>query len=297
MRPAPSSELPLVGFGGTKVQPLGTISLSVVVGAYPQQITEDVNFLVVDCSSSYNAIIGRPTLNSWKAVISTYHLSVKFPIEHGIGQAQGDQLAARECYLAMMALDEQVQTMSIEERSVVAEPTKVLEDVLLQEDDLEKFTRIGTNMKEKAKEDLVQFLRKNIDVFAWSHEDMPGIEPNVIIHRLNVYPLSKPVHQKKRVFAPGRDNAIKEEVQKLTTTQFVREVYYPDWLANVVMVKKANGKWRMCVDFIDLNKACPKDSYPLPCIDQLVDSIAGHQLLSFMDAFSGYNQIKMDEAN
>ena len=63
------------------------------------------------------------------------------------------------------------------------------------------------------------------------------------------------------------------------------------------MVKKANGKWRMCVDFIDLNKACPKDSYPLPCIDQLVDSTAGHQLLSFIDAFSGYNQIKMDEAD
>ena len=166
MRAAPSSELPLVGFDGTKVQPLGTISLSVVVGAYPRQITEDVNFLVVDCSSSYNAIIGRPTLNSWKAVTSTYHLSVKFPIEHGIGQAQGDQLAARECYLAMMALDEQVQTMSIEERRVVAEPTEVLEDVLLQEDDLEKFTIIGTNMKEKAKEDLVQFLRMNIDVFA-----------------------------------------------------------------------------------------------------------------------------------
>ena len=108
MRAAPSSELPLVGFGGTKVQPLGTISLSVVVGAYPRQITEDMNFLVVDCSSSDNAIIGRPTLNSWKAITSTYHLSVKFPIEHGIGQAQGDQLAARECYLAMMALDEQV---------------------------------------------------------------------------------------------------------------------------------------------------------------------------------------------
>ena len=81
-----------------------------------------------------------------------------------------------------------------------------------------------------------------------------------------------------------------------TTMQFIQEVYYPDWLANVVMVKKANGKWRMCVDFTDLNKASPKDSYPLPRIDQLVDSIAGHQLLSFMDAFSGYNQIKMDEA-
>ena len=124
---------------------------------------------------------------------------------------------------------------------------------------------------------------------------MPGIDPSVITHRLNVHPSSKPVRQKKRAFAPKRDNAIKEEVQKLTTAQFIREVYYPDWLANVVMVKKANGKWRMCVDFINLNKVCPKDSYPLPRIDQLVDSTAGHRLLSFMDAFSSYNQINMDK--
>ena len=104
-----------------------------------------------------------------------------------------------------------------------------------------------------------------------------------------MHPSSKPVRQKKRVFAPERDNAIKEEVQKLATAQFIREVYYSNWLANVVMVKKTNGKWKMCVDFTDLNKACPKDSCPLPRIDQLVDSTAGHQLLSFMDAFSGYN--------
>ena len=83
----------------------------------------------------------------------------------------------------------------------------------------------------------------------------------------------------------------------MTIAKFIREVYYPDWLANVVMVKKLNGKWRMYVDFTNLNKACPKDSYPLPRIDQQVDSTAGHKLLSFMDAFSGYNQIRMDEVN
>ena len=74
---------------------------------------------------------------------------------------------------------------------------------------------------------------------------------------------------------------------------FIWEVYYPNWLANVVLVKKANGKWRMCVDFTNLNKVCPKDSFPLPRIDQLVDSTAEHKLLTFMDAFSRYNQIKM----
>ena len=86
---------------------------------------------MVDCSSSYNAIIGRPTLNSWKAVTSTYHLSVKFPIDYGVGQVQGDQLAARECYLAMLAMDEQVQTMNIEEKRVMVEPIEVLEEFFL----------------------------------------------------------------------------------------------------------------------------------------------------------------------
>ena len=84
-------------------------------------------------------------------------------------------------------------------------------------------------------------------------------------------------------------------MEKLLEAGFIREVFYPEWLANVVMVKKNNDKWRMCVDFIDLNKACPKDSFPLPRIDQLVDSTVGHKLLSFMDALSGYNQIMMDE--
>ena len=92
-----------------------------------------------------------------------------------------------------------------------------------------------------------------------------------------------------------RDKAITEEVRKLLEASFIRDVYYPDWLANMVIVKKSNGKWRMCVDFMDLNRACPKDSYPFPRIDTLVDSTARHELLSFMDAFSGYNHIKMNE--
>ena len=271
------------------MQPVGTVTLSVVVGVYPQQVTKDMNFLVVDCSSSYNAIIGRPILNSWKAVTSTYHLSIKFPTEHEVGQVEGDQLAARECYLAMLAMDKQLQTMNIEEKKVVAEPIEALEDISLDENYPERYTKVGVDLEENIKKDLVCFLKKNIDVFAWTHEDMPSINPNVITHCLNVSPSFKLVRQKKKVFALKRDNAIKDEVQKLIVTKVIREVHYPGWLANVVMVKKENGKWRMCVDFTDLNKACPKDNYPLPRIDQLVDSTASHKLLSFMDAFSGYN--------
>ena len=122
----------------------------------------------------------------------------------------------------------------------------------------------------------MMFLRENQDVFAWSHEDMQGIDPLVIVQILNVSPSSFPVRQKKRVFAQERDKAIAKEVWKLLEVDFIQEVYYPDWLANVVMVKKANGKWRICVDFTDLNRACPKDSYPLPRIDILVDSTVRH---------------------
>ena len=104
---------------------------------------------MVDCSSSYNAIIGRPTLNSWKAITSSYHLSVKFPTEYRVGQVQGDQLAARECYLAMLAMDEQVQTMNIKEKRVVVEPTEVLEDILLDENNPERYTRVGVDMEKK----------------------------------------------------------------------------------------------------------------------------------------------------
>ena len=123
---------------------------------------------------------------------------------------------------------------------------------------------------------------------------MGGIDPTVITHKLNTSPSFKSVKQKRRSFAPERQKAINEEVDKLLQAGAIREVEYPEWLDNVVLVKKANGNWRLYIDFTDINKACPKDSFPLPRIDLIMDAIAGHDLLSFMDAFFDYNQISMD---
>ena len=135
---------------------------------------------------------------------------------------------------------------------------ETLETVALVEDRMTKMTRIRTTLSPEMRTRLIKFLKENLDVFAWSHEDMPGISLKIIQHKLNVNPERKPVQQRRRAFTPERDQAITEEVTKLLRAGFIREVYYLDWLTNVVLVKKANGKWRICVDFTDLNKSMPK---------------------------------------
>lgn len=112
-------------------------------------------------------------------------------------------------------------------------------------------------------------------------------------HRLNILPSSRPIRQKVQRFHPNRQKVIQDEIDKLLAVEFIREVEYLDWLANVVMVPKKGGKWLVYVDYTNLNNACPKDNFPLPRIDQIVDSTAGHGMLSFLDAYSGYHQIRI----
>jgi hypothetical protein len=282
---------PLVGFGGEVVYPLRIIPLPVTAGTAPRLSNVMVDFLVIDRPSAYNANVDRPALNKLKAATSTYHLMMKFPMEEGVGVVRGDQLASRKCYNIAMKNASNPTTLTVASVSEAkGKPAEPLEEVSVGEG---RVLQIGTCLTQDVREGLMNFLHRNVEVFAWSHEDMPGISPEEIVHILNVDPDMKPVKQKKRKFAPERVEAIAVEVEKLLKAQFIQEVYYPDWLANVVLVKKSNGKWRMCVDFTDLNKACPKDSFPLPHIDALVDSTSGYELLSFMDAFSGYNQILM----
>ncbi|XP_023891886.1 uncharacterized protein LOC112003895 [Quercus suber] len=271
---------PLVSFIGDRIVPRGIVTLTVIARTYPAQVTKEIDFLIVNCPSTYNIILGKPTLNRLKAVTLTYYLKVKFPTTHGIGEIRGDQILVRVFYQAALVSREN-QTWVINELEPIPEPSETTQEVKVIPVDSTKVLKIGTALPTSMKEKMISFLRANQDVFAWKHEDMPRI------NRKNA--------KKQRIFAPKHNKAVTEEVEKLLEADFIKEVFYPNWLANVVMIKKSNGKWRMCIDFTDLNKACPKDSFPLPRIDQLVDSTAGHKLLSFMDTFSGYNQILMDE--
>ena len=126
---------------------------------------------------------------------------------------------------------------------------------------------------------------------------MPGIPQEVAEHALCLISGSKPTKQRLHRFTDERRRAIGEEIAKLLAARFIREVFHSDWLANPVLVKKKTRKWRMCVDYTSLNKACSKDHFPLLCIDQIVDSTSGCKILSFLDAYSGYHQIAMKETN
>lgn len=124
---------------------------------------------------------------------------------------------------------------------------------------------------------------------------MPEIHPLIASHRLSVIPSSRPIRQKIRRFHSDRQKAIQAEVEKLLVARFIRKVEYLEWLANLVVVPKKWGKWQVCVDYTNLNDACLKDNFSLPQIDQIVDSTTGHDMLSFIDAFSSYHQIPMFE--
>ena len=139
----------------------------------------------------------------------------------------------------------------------------------------------------------MEFLKRNIDVFAWNAYEAPGVDMNFNCHHLNVNPLVIPRKQPPRRSSKDHFDAVKDEVMKLKRAKAIKEVFYPEWLTNTVVVKKKSGKWRVCVDFMDLNKACPKDPFPMPRIDQLVDAMVSHPRMSFLDAFQGYHQIPL----
>ena len=185
----------LRGFSGKKVLPLGSIQLVLTLGDPPCQATTAVKFLIVDALSSYNMLLGRPSLNAIKAILSAYHMMIKFPTTGGVGMVRGDQRVAKECYSASMkqkAVDNVYmdEINMCDEVNTRPEPSEELEPVQL-DDNPEHLAYIGSRLVEDLWHLLIQFLKQNKDVFAWKQEDMGGIDPTIITHRLNVSPSFK----------------------------------------------------------------------------------------------------------
>nr|AAT93943.1 putative polyprotein [Oryza sativa Japonica Group] len=271
---------PIIGVTPGHTWPLGHIDLPVTFGGSANFRTERVNFDVADLSLPYNAVLGRPALVKFMAAVHYAYLQMKMPGPGGPISVHGNLKVALACmeqradHLAAASKPE-----GGNERLSTSVPAAPRQRMI--------------TCDEVPEDALVSFLRANADVFAWRPADMPGVPREVIEHRLAVRPGARPVRQKVRRQAPERQAFIREEVARLLEAGFIREVIHPEWLANPVVVPKANGKLRMCIAYTDLNKACPKDPYPLPRIDQIVDSTAGCDLLCFLDAYSGYHQIRM----
>ncbi|CAL2260621.1 unnamed protein product [Prunus armeniaca] len=259
-------------------------------------------------------ILGRPAIGNLNLSINMRVMLIKFPTFHGVVIIRGDQESARTCYASSVKLKtkltyevccvETYDTTNPTSTSMVVDPRGEISPVNPQSmEDLEqvapfpeypdRLSQIGSQLTPTIRQELIKFLKESTDLFAWSHEDMCGINLDIITHCLSIDPNYRPVHQKPRAYDAIQYAAMKTEVDKLQRNNFIHLVDYPRWLSNAVMVRKTEDKWWMCVDFTYLNKACPKDSFPLPRINQLVDATTRHELLSFMDAYSGYNQIRM----
>ena len=295
--------IPLIGFGGKPVTALGQIKLAVTFRDNQTSRTEVVTFDVVQMSYQYNAILGRATLNAFGAVAHHNYLCMKMPAPKGIVTIRGDQDLARHIELEAFSPARHVHNVGQNQDQMAPpsakwapkpKPQGQLQRVPLRGSSPERTVAIGSELPAEAREAILEVLRNSGDIFAWTPEDLPGVPRATIEHRLSLRSDAVPKKQKLRRMSAERLQAAKKQVAKLLQGGIIREIKYSEWLANPVLVKKKEtGTWRMCVDFTDLNKACPKDDFPLPRIDQLVDATSGCELMSFLDAYSGYHQVLM----
>jgi hypothetical protein len=302
------SDNPLYDFGGKGTFPVSKIELPLSLGVAPNARNEQVTFDIVDMVYPYNAIMGRGSINKFEAAIHGLYLCTKILGSQGVITVYGNQQTARNidrdfvlgqrnvhCLTAQRegskgtrpAADEKVkaQLQSNDGRKAVPlDPATPKQTVVISED---------LTSHDEGK--LISCLSRNKDVFAWSALDLVGVSRTIIEHGLCIDSSVRPKKQRLRKMSDKKTEAAKAEVHRLLETNFIEPIAYPTWLANVVMVQKKSSKWRMCIDFTSLNKACPKDNFSLPQINKIVDSAAGCEVMSLLECFSGYHQIYMKE--
>jgi hypothetical protein len=247
----------------------------------------------------YNTIIGRGMLNAFEAILYLAYLCMKIPSEQGSITVHGSQEVARRAEgswtdsKAIHNIDEAEAHQQYKHKREKASLANQPKPMLLCEDIAEQKVLLGSQLSNGQEKTLLTFLFNNKDVFAWSANDLCGVNRDIVEHSLNVDPAIIPRKQRLQKMSDDKAEGARNEVKRLLSAGVIREVTYPEWLANTVMVKKANGKWRMCIDFTDLNKACPKDEFSLPRIDSLMDAAATSKLMSLLDCYLGYHQIWM----
>jgi len=190
-------------------------------------------------------------------------------------------------------IPDEISRLLEQERGNMQPYEEALKVINLGTEEGKKEIKIGASLDPVVKKRIIELLKEYVDIFAWSYRDMLGLDTDIVVHRLPLKPEYPPVKQKLRRTRPDMALKIKEEGQKQIDVGFLVTLEYPQWLAIIVPVPKKYGKVRMCVDYRDLNKASPKDDFPLPHIDVLVDSTAKSKVFSFIDGFSSYNRIKM----
>ncbi|KAL0417083.1 UNVERIFIED_CONTAM: hypothetical protein Slati_3540200 [Sesamum latifolium] len=259
----------LYGFAGEVVHPRGMVSLPLTMGRGATRKTCLLKFLVGDVPSAYNRILVRPMHNIFQAVISTYHMKIKFPTPGEVGEVQGDSLQSKRCYVDTVRKGQKRNGGDAPDRApsskkgkapegenseetetpAKVQPVEELLNIKIIPGNPDKTTRIGSHLGEEAKKEITLCLQRNADIFAWTPQDLEGIDPQVITYHLNIDPNCKPVKQKKRYFGPENDKIIQAEVNKLRAAGHIEEIQFSEWLSNVVLVPKPGGKWRMCIDF------------------------------------------------
>jgi hypothetical protein len=278
---------PLCGLGGRQIVALGKITMSFTFGYIHNTRTEQVVFDIVDMEYPYNAIIGRGTLNAFEAILHPAYLCMKIPLEQWPIVVHGSQEAARRAEgswtdsKVIHNIDGAEACQQYKHKREKATSADQPKPMLLCEDIADQRVLLRSQLSGEQEKTLLRFLFNNKDVFAWTTNDLCGVNRDVIEHSLNVDPSFRPRKQRLQKMSEDKAEGARNEVKRLLSAGVIREVTYPEWLANTVMVKKANGKWRMCIEF------------PLPRIDSLVDATASSELMSLLDCYLGYHQIWM----
>jgi hypothetical protein len=299
---------PLYDFGGKGTFPVGKIELPLSFGVAPNARSEQVTFDIVDMVYPYNAIMGQGSINKFEATIHRLYLCMKIPGPQGMITVYGNQQTTCNIERDFVPGQQNVHCLTAqhegfeETRPVANEKVKAqlqsndgTKAVPLDPGTPKQTVVISEDLTSQDEEKLIFCLSRNKDVVAWSALDLVAVSRTIIEHGLGIDPLVHPKKQRLRKMFDEKTEAAEAEVHRLLEANFIKPIDYPTWIANVVMVQKKSGKWCMCIDFTSLNKACPKDNFPLPRIDKIVDSVAGCEVMSLLDCFSGYHQIYMKE--